>query len=119
MDSQDIIGPHDRIELLVAGVKLTARPIEFEFDAGKNPIRATRYETTCPKCGDLIQFFGVMKSVGCTSCGATEAKAVESRVLIRQGAVTRRKSDNQAQRGCPFIDPVEAGAFRVGDTPGE
>jgi protein-arginine kinase activator protein McsA len=113
MDNQDIIGPYDRIELLVAGVKLTARPIEFEFDVGKNPIKATRYETTCPKCGNLIQFFGVLKSVGCTSCGATEVKAIEPRVLIRQGVVTRRKSDNQAQRGCPFIDPIEAGAFII------
>jgi protein-arginine kinase activator protein McsA len=117
MDSQDI-NPHDRIELLVVGVRLTARPIEFEFDSKKNPIKATRYETTCPKCGNLIQFFGVKESVGCTSCGATEAKAVESRVLIRQGAVTKRKSDNQAQRGCPFIDPIEAGAFTM-DAPDE
>lgn len=114
MDSQSI-NPFERIELLVVGVKLSARPIEFEFDKNKNPIKATKYETTCPKCGDMIQFFGVKESVGCAACGAiaTKVKIVEPSVIIKHGAVARRKVNDQEQRGCPFIDPVEVGVFKV------
>jgi len=114
MDNEGVVNPFDRIELLVAGVKLSARPIDFDFDSNKNPIKATQYETTCPKCGNTIQFFGVKASVGCVSCGATSVAVAESKVLIRHGAVTKRKSDNQTQRGCPFIDPIGA-TFKVNE----
>ena len=39
---------YDRIGILIHDQELTARPIEFEMDENENPIRAIKYETTCP-----------------------------------------------------------------------
>lgn len=72
---------YERINITVAGDPLTARPSEFSFDDDGNPTAAIRYETTCPKCGNLIDFCvddvwhaADQDHVACTHCGAGRHK---------------------------------------------
>jgi len=46
----------DRITVVVDGVEIGARPIEFDFDVQGVPEKAIKWETTNPKTGQLLQF---------------------------------------------------------------
>lgn len=115
--------PYERIEVLVAGREyLSARPIDFELDGKGVPIEALRYETTCPKCGGMIQFDraeAMDGSIDCPECARdvvpppTGPVMQQSEIVIRpRGQLiekTKRAVPLKAQ--CPFVDPVEVGMF--------
>jgi nitrogen-specific signal transduction histidine kinase len=46
----------DRITVVVDGVEIGARPIDFLFDVHGLPEKAIKWETTNPKTGQLLQF---------------------------------------------------------------
>ena len=122
---------YDRIELIVAGKqKLSARPINFRYDDDGNPVEVTLYETTCPGCGNMIQFVPsqmVEKDglwyVGCFVCnkGFVEPEksapelVVEPEVIVRPSGQKLEKERPlvPVDRGCPFIDPIEVGIFEA------
>jgi hypothetical protein len=123
---------YDRIELIVAGTQsLSARPIDFEYDNDGNPINVIKYETTCPECGQMIVFEPseiVIRNkvlyVGCSLCGKGHISNDEVvPVLARRPEIVvvpsgqRLELDRLSEvvdRGCPFIDPIEAGIFEIG-----
>lgn len=125
------MSPYDRIELVVAGTQtLSARPIDFEFDEDNEPISVTRYETTCPECGQMIVFESVdvvvrdgVSYIGCNSCGKGHIPQDQpAPVPVKQPEVVIAPSGQRLElerppviidRGCPFIDPVEAGIFEL------
>lgn len=79
--SDEAVNVYERIDITVAGDRLTARPSEFSFDNDGNPTAAVRYETTCPKCGNLIDFCvddvwhaADQDHVACSHCGAGKHK---------------------------------------------
>jgi hypothetical protein len=121
MDNQSI-NPYERLDVVVVGNRLTARPIDFLYEDGK-PVAATKYETTCPNCGSMLQFsveevigVGSDNYVGCHTCGegfvennTQEKPIVEDKIVIIQNMEFKKKDQPPVDRGCPFIDPVEAG----------
>lgn len=50
------INPFDLKPVVIAGVELFTRPIEFEYDPKGEPIAATKYTATCPKCSQGLEF---------------------------------------------------------------
>lgn len=118
---------YDRINIIAGGKeKLTARPVEFEYQDGE-AVYVTKFETTCSKCGHMIVFedHDIVdrdgeQYVGCENCnsgfiepdsiihpikseGQIEIKVVGQKLKKQQTVVT--------DRGCPFIDPVDQGTF--------
>ena len=122
---------YDRIDILIHDQELTARPIEFEMDKDENPIRATKYETTCPNCSNYIQFDipplqnpdgSIVKESGqppprivsCPNCSSKPVHIEKSSLVIKkQGQMIEQAPQVEVKkdRGCPFLDPIELGAF--------
>lgn len=47
--------PYDLLPIILAKEEIMARPVEFIM--GKlDPESATKYQTTCPKCSQLVEF---------------------------------------------------------------
>lgn len=117
------MNPYERIEVMVSNMELlSARPIEFREQDGI-PVEALRYETTCPKCGAMIQFSpedvtykDEQGYIGCLDCdGADYSKRVSDNT---PRSVIRVDSDGQnvsftkyEDRGCPFVDPIKLEQF--------
>jgi PHP family Zn ribbon phosphoesterase len=108
------MNPYDRISIQIGEYELTARPIDFIFE-NEEPKLATQYETTCPSCSNMIQFYPETKtSVQCPTCGygkvISEVVRVDKLEVIESGQVIGRKKPI-VMAECPFIDPVELGLF--------
>lgn len=88
---------YDRINVIIAGEELTARPIEFDLDASGMPIKAIRFETVDPTTGQLLQF--------------------NHNSSIVQPEVEQVKSGPRRIRNlselCPFVDPLELGLMVI------
>ena len=115
MDDEDV-DVYRRIDIVVGGESLTARPIEFEYDNEENPIKVLKYETTCPNCGQAIQFalsetiiINDISNVSCT-CDANNKKIIKNTVEIKASGQESRFVKMAVQL-VPFIDPIESGAF--------
>lgn len=92
--------PFEPINIMMAdGTIIIGRPIEFDSEAvndilnkdGK-PIRPTRFQTGCPKCGVAIE--------------VSEKETVNVRCPDCDRAIIETKID-------PFINPVSAGLLSV------
>lgn len=115
---------YDRIDIVVAGNNLTGRPIEFILDEEGSPLEATVFETTCPACGQSLTFClsdarqkdGVMY-VACPQCGAGTDTLPEvpqdTLVVTIAGQETEEPRPAVIRSSCPFLDPIETGAFIV------
>jgi hypothetical protein len=114
----------DRIDILVNGYELTARPIEFDYDAEGQPILVLKYETTCPTCGAMIQFghtehyYDGHYVFNCPECKMEdEGPEIESEIkkdqlIVQQNVVLVSQSQPLSpEKIIPFLDPVEAGIF--------
>ena len=98
----EIQGPYDLINIVVNGSDTQARPTAWEGDF--NSLRPVRFQTTCPKCSQLIDF-GINdindNVVICKICiGGIEEKSKESQQI---SVVTKTE----------IIDPIEAGLFPI------
>lgn len=110
--------PFERIEVVVSGKeKLTARPIEFEEVDGV-PVRAIRYETTCPICGGMVHFAPEDVIEGYIDCECLGQRPEPRRSpVIQQPAIEirvvgqRTMLQQEPEPACPFVDPVELGDF--------
>jgi hypothetical protein len=119
------MGPYDRIDVVVAGLEeLTARPTKFETDDDGNPTLAIEFETTCPSCGEVINFIveeimqhGGKSHVNCPNCQTNyidEYKDKKPDISVRMGGQKiDKEKPRQEKKGpvCPFIDPIEEGMF--------
>lgn len=112
---------YDRIEIIVSGLeRLTARPIEFEYDPTGNPIKVMRYESTCPACGNMIIFSpgdiikrGGKDHVICNNCHVDAYDEFDVKgpdIRIKQTGQEVVKNDKPVPV-CPFVDPIEIGIF--------
>ena len=116
----------DRIEVIVSGrEKLTARPIEFKYDKDGNPTVVLRYETTCPICGELVQFNTTemitkegYQYINCHCVKEIKTKTSVNVLMQRPGIevlndkkIVKKEVKVEEGHGCPFIDPIEAGLF--------
>jgi|APFre7841882654_1041346.scaffolds.fasta_scaffold88991_2 hypothetical protein len=109
---------YDKINVLVAGIELDARPVEFELDKDENPIVPLVYETVCPQCGCMIQFkikevalVDGKPSIGCVECGAyskgPQMVKVSGAVQIAvEGQIVESNVVKIQDCGCPFVDPI-------------
>lgn len=93
MISDKSVPAYDLRRVNIDGTIVEARPIQWNGkiydgqgnDADGNPVKATMYMTTCPKCGQMIQFkdteileTGNGDLVGCSNCGAGKVETVEA-----------------------------------------
>ena len=77
MDEQQIKTPFDLVEKVVANEKVMARPVEWSAEITDGEGHAadgecptpTRFETACPKCGQMVAFAATLESVKCSECG--------------------------------------------------
>lgn len=68
--------PYDMIEVQIGSELVYARPIEWDTDPIDNEgkinddefIMPTKYETTCPNCGNMVHFKNGLCSVKCLEC---------------------------------------------------
>ena len=78
----------DLLNIIIAEEEMAARPVEFTHDEEENITGVTRYETTCPRCSELVQFGtneifedeeGTLYVQGCEDCpiGGTLTPKVE------------------------------------------
>jgi len=78
--STDIKTPYDRILIKIGEQEVFARPIEWDsepIDKESNnkdnvPIVPIKYETTCPRCSQMMFIQAELKSAKCTECGYGE-----------------------------------------------
>jgi hypothetical protein len=120
-------GVYDKIMIVIKGKQLPARPIEFIFGDDKLPIKATKWETTDPGTGQLLQFSSdevKWSPDGTAYFGEQPPKAVKPDVIvivtpkprIRVSAlpnIGQVKTEVQINEIaiCPFKDPIEEGIF--------
>lgn len=107
--------PYDLKPVYVDGVKVEARPTEwdqpsadgFGNSAGGAPIVPSKYMTTCPNCAQMLVFTpgdlfvgqdGSVDNVACGECKAGTTKAPNPVVLEEKITVSQS----------PFIDPIGA-----------
>lgn len=120
------LNPYDRIEIIIAGSKLTARPVDFDFGLDGNPIKAIKFESTCPICGQIILFVdkdiikrGNAKYVGCNNCNngffVDNQQNVSDAIVVKQeGQIIEKQQKEFAfdvKVDNPFVDPIEKGEF--------
>ena len=107
--------PYDLKPVYVGGVKVEARPIEWDQpsadgfgnnDAG-TPIIPSKFMTTCPNCAQMVTFApsdlfvgqdGSMDNIACGECKAGTEKAVDKVAIETKLTVSQS----------PFVDPIEA-----------
>ena len=106
--------PFDLKPVFVDGIKVEARPIEWNEAAADgvgnnaegNPTVPTKYMTTCPECSQVIVFAtsslfkgkdGSTDNIACGECQAGVEAAED------QGAVEAV----MATTASPFVDPIE------------
>jgi len=118
------MNPFDRIMINIGGQRLSARPIEFDFENGL-PICATKFETTCPTCGQCVQFYGVVESVQCQDCLdktiASDKLEINKNVIVvnldrKKEMMERMKGREMEKIGkspIPFVDPIALGLFSI------
>lgn len=120
MDDKAVV-PFDRLIVVIAGYELTARPIAFIYDNLNNPVDATLFETTCPECGNLIQFtrndvinINNEMHVNCVKCdyGAVKNRKKDT-IIIKTGTFGQQLVSEKIKVDdvCPFQDPIELGIF--------
>lgn len=129
--------PFDRIQVIVDGVEMMARPIDFVKDENGNPLRAIKWETVNPKNGQLIQFeigevswigevavwgenFEKVQPNGGNFIKINDAKKIPVTELKQLGAtkVLGEKLEPpvrvpKPESICPFIDPIEQGIYKI------
>lgn len=122
------IDHYSLVDVVVDGHKLSARPVEFTYDSFGNPTSATKYECTCPNCGNLISFtlfeavvFDKVPYVGCSNCkkgfvnlgpgpGPGPEPVPKPKVtIIKTGQVVAQTEKKVVV--CPFSDPIEDKTF--------
>ena len=129
------MNPFDRIEILIEGEKLDARPVKFEYNTSGEVLKALEYETTCPKCGGLV-IFGhnsedeKIEEVYCEACSGVVNEPIinailqppqepinirtEGQQLYNQIDETKKSfpvSVTERKDNCAFQDVVELGLF--------
>lgn len=106
-------GPYDLLPVIIAKEKLYTRPIDFTMD-DLGATHATKYNSTCPKCSQLIEFtpsdvYQLGKDYyvsGCKDCpvpaGCT--KACGEACAVKQPDVTPLITPPSVE----FVDPIES-----------
>jgi hypothetical protein len=123
---------YDLIDVIVSGGEVQARPIAWDgedvdgqgHDAQGRQLLATRYHTTCPKCGQLVEFetdniawvpasgnSPASGHVNCVFCGPEVVKANPT-PLPPAPPATPVLIEKPIQPG-PIIDPIVAGLFSL------
>jgi endogenous inhibitor of DNA gyrase (YacG/DUF329 family) len=72
--------PWDLVKVNIGGIMIDARPIKWDGNPIDNEgrmatgimVRPLLYMTTCPHCGQLIEFKANHKTAKCPSCGKGE-----------------------------------------------
>jgi hypothetical protein len=119
---------YERIKVIISGVSLTARPVGFISDKTGTPVTAVRWESTHPDTGELVEFGieDVEFVDGVAYFGNKVSAPSKDKIVIRKPPVKRRVGERQSFRtvatpvvaqsklsGCPFIDPVSTGLFKI------
>jgi hypothetical protein len=119
------MNPFDRLNVLVEGDQLTARPIKFEYDKHGNATKALEFETTCPKCGGMVLFKHDRKEgdeaipVFCEACSGVVNELAEGASFQAPGEPINVIAEGQENKvevpvkeeECVFKDVVESGEF--------
>jgi hypothetical protein len=114
----------DRIELHIGSEATTARPYDFVFDKHRNPIEAIMYETTCPDCGQCMQFnkneIKTDDGRAFVICGGCQ-KPPKFRPIVQiqikddgqhiENEHKRNLAEKMREEVTPWIDPIAAGIF--------
>lgn len=111
--------PYDLKEVRLGTEVLYARPIEWDREQADgngndkfgNPILPIKFESTCPKCAQLISFgpkdifFSTkgFESIACTTCSAGAEQAPVAAVVVN-----KIKADKS-----PFVDPLADNSFKT------
>lgn len=127
------IPAYDLIDITVGRFKSTARPIEWDGkdedgvgnDANGRPINAVMYMTTCPACGQLIQFksddlyqsVNDQNNVKCQHCGTGNDRMptpdeIHDLIVILDDE-TISESDKLVIPHKAFVDPILSGEFDI------
>lgn len=98
----------DLLNIIIADEEMAARPVEFTYDDEENVTGVVAYETTCPRCSELVQFDidrimegddGQLYVQGCKDCPI---------------GVTVEGADFDAfLNDDSFEDPISSGKMRV------
>jgi hypothetical protein len=128
MIEEQVRNPYDRIEVVIKGHTLSARPIEFINDKAGMPYQAIKWETIDPENGHMVQF-GIEEVVirndiaylgevpnnkESVQINKKEIKKKEkkNREIARKAEIKEEKVKDEIEE-CPFIDPIEAGVYNV------
>lgn len=98
--------PYDRIDIMINGAQLTARPIEFEYDEKGMPSKAIRYETVDPVTSQMVQF-----SLSDIDISGNLVSQAATAVRSSCGGAKLQSANRSIKP--QFIDPIEAGFFRI------
>lgn len=108
---------YDRIDVIIGGEKLTARPVEFEHDQDGNPVAVTKFETTCPLCGNAVQFSAPdtkPEEIVAVACDCKREPPV-----IAPPSRLRPMAEKVLEAPvyvCPFVDPLELGLMIIDES---
>lgn len=119
---------YEKITVIVKGKQLPARPIDFLFNDDKLPYEVTKWETTDPNTGQLLQFsaneitwqdgkayFGEQHKL--TKPDSIVVLAPRQRIRVSAlpniGQVKAEEQVKEQVVVCPFRDPIEEGLFSI------
>jgi len=98
---EEIMNPYDLIDVVVGGEKVQARPTAWSGELEN--LTPIRYQTTCPKCSQLVEFQATVASqVRCLTCDpepqelSKKSEVVEEVAPIDSGTI---------------VDPLTNGSF--------
>ena len=114
MDSE-IPTLYSRIPIKINYIDFEARPISYDMDEQGNHIKATDFETTCPDCGNAVQFnidsCEFVNGVPNIFCGNGHS----ANITVRKDAPPKSQKRVVEVHEYPLLDPVVLGIFEFTD----